>query len=109
VLPAAIADTAYRIVREGLTNAIKHAPGARVGVRLAMSGDDVEIEVSDDGGTGAAELAHTGAGLGLIGMRERVESSGGTVEAGPDGARGWRMSASVPVPARAAAATAGAR
>jgi signal transduction histidine kinase len=109
VLPAAIADTAYRIVREGLTNAIKHAPGARVSVRLAMSGEDIEIEVSDDGGTGAAELAQTGAGLGLIGMRERVESSGGTVEAGPDGPRGWRLSASVPVPARAAAATAGAR
>ena len=92
-----VADTAYRIVREGLTNAIKHAPRARVNVRLAVTGEDVEIEVSDDGGDGGSALAQTGAGLGLVGMRERVESTGGTLQAGPRAEPGWCLSACLPL------------
>ena len=103
-LPPEVADAVYGIVREGLTNAIKHAPRARVDVRLAVTGEDVEIEVSDDGGAGPSALARTGAGLGLVGMRERLESIGGTLQAGPRGDRGWCLSACVPltVPATAA-------
>ena len=103
-LPPEVADAVYGIVREGLTNAIKHAPRARVDVRLAVTGEDVEIEVSDDGGAGPSALARTGAGLGLVGMRERLESIGGTLQAGPRGDRGWCLSACLPltVPATAA-------
>ena len=95
-IPAGAADTAYRIVREGLTNAIKHAPGAQVSVRLAVTERDFEIEVADGGGTGAAALAQTGAGLGLLGIRERVEAIGGALQVGPDGDRGWRLTATLP-------------
>lgn len=97
VLPPEVVDTTYRIVREGLTNAIKHARRARVSVRLVIGDADVEIEVSDDGGTGASALAQTGAGLGLVGVRERVQSAGGTLEAGPRQGRGWCLSARLPL------------
>jgi signal transduction histidine kinase len=95
-IPGEAADTAYRIVREGLTNAIKHAPGARVSVRLAVAEHTFQLDVADEGGTGAAALAQTGAGLGLLGMRERVEAIGGALQAGPDGDRGWRLTATLP-------------
>ncbi len=103
-IPGEAADTAYRIVREGLTNAIKHAPGARVSVRLAVTERAFEIEVADEGGTSATALARTGAGLGLLGMRERVEAIGGALQAGRDGETGWRLMATLPVPAPAASA-----
>jgi signal transduction histidine kinase len=96
-LPAEIEDNAYRIVREGLTNAIKHAPGAEVQIRLALRDDKLEVEVHDSGGKRPTPLADTGSGLGLIGMRERVESTEGTLEAGPDPDGGWRLRATLPV------------
>jgi signal transduction histidine kinase len=96
-LPAEIDDDAYSVVREGLTNTIKHAPGARVSVRLTLREGELEIDVLDDGPRGVARLGDAGAGLGLIGMRERVESTGGTLEAGPDPAGGWRLRADLPV------------
>ncbi|MGZ6638583.1 MAG: sensor histidine kinase [Solirubrobacteraceae bacterium] len=96
-LPSDVEDNAYRIVREGLTNAMKHAPGAQVRVQLALHEHDLEIEVHDDGSRNEGRLADTGSGLGLIGMRERAESSGGTLEAGPDPDGGWRLCAVLPV------------
>jgi signal transduction histidine kinase len=99
-LPADIEDDALRVVQEGLTNAMKHAPGARVSIRLALSGDSLEIEVRDRGGSTAAGLAQTGAGLGLSGMRERIESLGGSLEAGPCPEGGWRIDAWLPVSTR---------
>jgi signal transduction histidine kinase len=102
-LPAEIEDDALRVVQEGLTNALKHAPGARLSVRLALSGDSLEIEVRDRGGSTASGLAHTGAGLGLSGMRERIESLGGSLEAGPCPEGGWRIDARLPVTTRALA------
>jgi signal transduction histidine kinase len=96
-LPGAVADDAYRIVREGLTNAIKHAPGADVTVRIARSGDRLQIAVRDDGFRNGVRLDETGAGLGLVGMRERVESIGGTLAAGPDADGGWLLRASIPL------------
>ncbi len=96
-LPRAVADNAYRIVREGLTNAIKHAPGAHVTVRLAVRGQRLEIDVRDDGSKDTTQLAETGAGLGLIGMRERIESTGGTLNVGPDSDSGWQLCATLPL------------
>jgi signal transduction histidine kinase len=95
-LPAELEDDALRVVQEGLTNAMKHAPGARVQVRLAPTDDGVEIDVRDHGGGPPSALARTGAGLGLDGMRERIESLGGSLEAGPCAEGGWRVQARLP-------------
>jgi signal transduction histidine kinase len=95
-LPAEVEDDALRIVQEGLTNAMKHAPGAHVSIRLARTEDALEIEVRDHGGGTPRGLARTGAGLGLSGMRERVESLGGSLDAGPSAEGGWRVHARLP-------------
>jgi signal transduction histidine kinase len=100
-LPPGVDDAAYRVVREALTNAIKHAPGARVRVRLTVRDDVLEIEVADGGADGAPALAATGSGLGLEGMRERLEALGGRLEAGPAPGAGWRVHARVPLAAPA--------
>ncbi|MCM0640814.1 sensor histidine kinase [Cellulomonas wangsupingiae] len=72
----------YRIAQEALTNIRKHAgPGARAEVRLRWSTDDVELEVSDDGGTARPARPATSGGMGLVGMRERAAADGGTFEA----------------------------
>jgi signal transduction histidine kinase len=96
-LPHDVEDNAYRIVREALTNAIKHAPGARVTVRLALHEDELDIDVHDNGSRDGAPLLVTGSGLGLIGMRERLQSGGGTLQAGPDPGGGWRLHATLPI------------
>ncbi|MEZ0069192.1 signal transduction histidine kinase [Streptacidiphilus sp. MAP12-20] len=76
-----------RTAQEALTNVRKHAPGARCTVRLSYLADTVELEVVNQGGASvgelAAELADSGSGLGLLGMRERAELLGGSLEAGP--------------------------
>jgi signal transduction histidine kinase len=96
-LPGDVDDDAYRIVREGLTNAIKHAPGAQVSVGLVLRDDDLQVNIHDDGGQHGQRLAETGSGLGLIGIRERVESRGGSLAAGPDPNGGWHLRVVLPV------------
>jgi signal transduction histidine kinase len=96
-LPGEVEEVAYRVVREGLTNAIKHAPGADVVVRLTTHGDELEIEVRDSGAHTTSPLAATGSGLGLAGMRDHVASLGGTVEAGAAGDGGWCLTARLPL------------
>lgn len=80
--------TLRRAAQEALTNVRKHAPGARVELRLSYAERAVSLEVRD-GGAGAAPaaagLTASGAGYGLLGMRERAELLGGTLEAGPEG------------------------
>lgn len=85
----------YRVVQEALTNALRHAPGtSRVDLTLRATGGRWEIDVVDEGATLPPTDAG-GAGLGLVGMRERVAVLGGTVEAGPwDG--GWRVHVELP-------------
>jgi signal transduction histidine kinase len=95
-LPPEIEDAAYRVVQEGLTNAIKHAPRAPVLVRLGAAGEEVEIEVRNEAPAASSPLAATGSGLGLPGMRERVESLGGELDVGPTSGGGWRLSARLP-------------
>jgi signal transduction histidine kinase len=100
--PAALSPglglTVYRVVQEGLTNARRHAPAATVRVRLTRRPDDLRILVEDDGpGASVAE----GSGSGLRGMRERVGMYGGRLDVGPrEDGRGWRVDASLPLPAR---------
>ncbi|MEU5020186.1 histidine kinase [Streptomyces angustmyceticus] len=84
-LPAEAGLAVRRVAQEALTNVRKHAPGARVSVRLDYARDDVGLEVRDFGGRGKpGELAVSGSGYGLLGMRERAELLGGTLESGPD-------------------------
>ena len=79
-VPAGVDLSAYRIVQESLTNALKHAgQGARVDLSLTYRPDELEIVVADDG---PAASSLPGAGRGLIGMRERVGLYGGSLEAG---------------------------
>ena len=100
-LPLTVGLTAYRIVQEGLTNALRHAgPGARASVTLEYAPDALDIQVVDDG-RGAASL-DGGSGLGLVGMRERVAVAGGAVRSGPRAGGGFEVIARLPT-ARVAA------
>ncbi|GAA2658319.1 MULTISPECIES: histidine kinase [Actinosynnema] len=99
-LPAAVGLAVYRVVQEGLTNAGKHAVGARCSVRVARRGGGVEVSVVDSGGGSAGrEGRGSGAapGFGLVGVRERVELLGGGVSAGPLRGKGFALRAVIPV------------
>src|SRR5690348_8802967 len=95
-LPAAVDLAAYRIVQESLTNAIRHAGPAAAAVSLGYAGDELRIDVTDTG-RGPAVVAGNGGGHGLAGMRERAAAVGGTVEAGPGPAGGFRVAARLPL------------
>ncbi|MET7344780.1 sensor histidine kinase [Streptomyces sp. NPDC087866] len=95
-LTAQASQTVRRVAQEALTNVRKHAPGARVVMRLEYQSDGIVLEVRDSGGRGpAGDLAVSGSGYGLLGMRERAELLGGTLEAGP-GEEGFVVSLRVP-------------
>lgn len=85
-----------RVVQESLTNALRHAPGARISVRVARS-DDLRVEVSHPWSPPSGTSAPVRRGHGVTGMRERVVSLGGTFFAGPDGGA-WVVRASLPLP-----------
>jgi signal transduction histidine kinase len=96
-LDAGIELSAYRIVQEALTNALKHARGARARVRLAYEPRAIDIEVTDEGGTGQRDIGDgASGGRGLIGMRERVALYGGDFEAAPT-PTGFRVHARLPI------------
>lgn len=95
-LPEPLGQAAYRVVQEGLTNALRYASGAAVSVLVRGEPPVLVIEVIDAGATGEAALAGTGTGNGLRGLRERVGACGGTLEAGPTPDGGWRLSARLP-------------
>jgi signal transduction histidine kinase len=93
-----VGRTAYRTVREALTNVRKHAPGARVTVRVEYAADQVRVSVRNTAPTAApsSALVGTGSGLGLANLRQRIELVHGTLSAGrtPDG--GYRVDAVLP-------------
>jgi signal transduction histidine kinase len=93
-LPRAIDLSAYRIVQEGLTNALKHAHASHADVTVRYGPDEIELEVSDDG-TGPATT--NGHGHGLVGIRERVTIYGGELRAEAAPAGGFILSARLPV------------
>jgi signal transduction histidine kinase len=83
-LSPALELSLYRVVQEALTNVVKHAPRARATVDVAVGERSIRVEVTDDGGTGAAPAAMPGPpGHGIAGMRERVAAFGGSLVAGP--------------------------
>jgi signal transduction histidine kinase len=93
-LPATTGLAAYRIVQEALTNAVRHAPGSPTEIRLAISPGDVTLTADSPVTPGPG--ASRGIGLGLVSMRERAESLGGSCEAGPGG-QGWLVRATLPL------------
>ncbi|MGW2101035.1 histidine kinase [Streptomyces olivaceoviridis] len=97
-LPAAVDLTAYRIIQEALTNTLRHAVGAdEVSVRVMDEGHCLEITVVDNGRTAQGLWAGTGAGRGLVGMKERTRLVGGSLHAGPRPGGGFEVAARLPV------------
>ncbi|MFG2935009.1 sensor histidine kinase [Streptomyces sp. NPDC048282] len=94
-LPAEASQTVRRVAQEALTNVRKHAYGAKVRVRLDYSEHEVTLDVRDSGGR-PGELSGAGSGYGLLGMRERAELLGGSLEAGRDD-EGFAVTLRVPV------------
>ena len=93
-------DTAFAVVQEALTNALKHAPGAAVEVSLCAGADRLTVVVANAPARAAKlELTGTGGGHGLRGLRERLAASGGTLSAHPTGDGGWRVEAELPAAA----------
>jgi signal transduction histidine kinase len=93
-LPRAIDLSAYRIVQEALTNALKHAQARRADVTLRYAPGELGIEVRDDGTGGGSS---NGAGFGLVGIRERVKIYGGTMTAGAAPEGGFVVDARLPL------------
>jgi len=98
-LPTGVSLGVYRIVQESLTNTLKHAgPGARAQVRVRRSEECVEVEVDDDGAGALVSAGDTlPGGNGVIGMRERANVYGGSLEVGPAPGGGWRVHARIPI------------
>jgi signal transduction histidine kinase len=112
-LPPGIDLTAYRILQEALTNALRHAPGAAASVRVACEPAQVTVEVSNAARPAAAGLAVPGAssapavpasrtglagpGYGLAGIAERVASCGGALALGPTADGGFTVTARLPL------------
>jgi signal transduction histidine kinase len=112
-LPEGVDLSAYRIVQEALSNAMRHAPGSHVGVEVAYRPDALVLEIGNDAAVrsapvlvGSGERGLAGGGLaggglagghGLVGMRERVTMLGGSLAAGPTGDGGFRVTAVLPL------------
>jgi signal transduction histidine kinase len=93
-VPRAVGLSAYRIVQEAVTNAVKHAAPASVMADVRVTAGVAEVEVVN--GPGSAGASAGGAGAGLAGMRERVAAFGGTFTAGPTDDGGWAVRATLP-------------
>jgi signal transduction histidine kinase len=94
-LPVGIELSAFRIVQEALTNALKHAGDARASVHVRYGEDSLELEIVDDGAGVQAPVAS--GGQGLVGMRERVALYGGRLDAGRRPTGGFRVRVLLPV------------
>ncbi|MFI1437994.1 sensor histidine kinase [Streptomyces fructofermentans] len=98
-VPPSVGAAAYRIVQEALTNAVRHGGRDDLTVRVGLwtEGGALRVSVTDDGsGEPAAE-----PGFGLLGMRERARSVGGTLDAGPGAGAGFAVTAALPLPGEA--------
>lgn len=111
-VPPSVGAAAYRIVQEALTNAIRHGGREDLTVRVGLraAGGTLRVTVTDDGaGQGVSGAVRYGVGhgrggvggapgFGLVGMRERARSVGGTLDAGPGPAEGFEVTAQLPLP-----------
>nr|WP_242335549.1 sensor histidine kinase [Streptomyces formicae] len=97
-VPQAVDLSAYRIVQEALANVVRHAPGAAT--RVSVTADEgclTVLVVNGPSAEPAAPLETTGTGHGLVGMRERVRLTGGTLATGPLPDGGFRIAARLPL------------
>ncbi|MFB7183589.1 sensor histidine kinase [Streptomyces sp. NPDC056257] len=96
--PPAVDLSAYRIVQEALANVVRHAPGAPTRVSVTVDEDEVLVLVVNGPARDAVvELESSGTGHGLVGMRERVRLTGGTLDTGPLPDGGFRVAARLPL------------
>jgi signal transduction histidine kinase len=98
LLSPLVSRTAYRIVREALTNVRKHAPGAKVRVHAQYGRDEARLTIRNTVPTArtASDLTASGSGTGLAGLRHRVELVGGSLRAGPCPDGGYELDATMP-------------
>jgi signal transduction histidine kinase len=105
-LSPALELSLYRVIQEALTNAVKHAPGAKASIDLAYGSGEIRAEIVNsqppgaDGqppGNAGQAAAGSDGGHGIVGMRERVSAFGGTLAAGPLDGAGFRVLVRVPV------------
>ncbi|SDS10724.1 sensor histidine kinase [Agrococcus carbonis] len=98
-MPVAVDQAAGRILQESLTNAMKHAPGAPVAVRVARAGDALTLRIDSAMDAAGAFAPPPSAGLGVRMMRERAAALGGDLTAGPDAGGGarWTVRATLPL------------
>jgi signal transduction histidine kinase len=96
--PPMVTTTVYRVVQESLTNIARHAHGARAAtVTVSQDSTDITVEIGDDAPPHPPIRASPRSGYGLVGMRERVEALGGTLDAGPQPGTGWSVRATLPL------------
>ncbi|MFC1402397.1 histidine kinase [Streptacidiphilus sp. N1-10] len=95
--PAVVDVSVYRIVQEALSNAGRHAPGARVEVEVVRTRDAVQVHVADDGRSNGGPAPGGNGGHGLTGMRERAAMLGGTLRAVPREHGGFEVTAELPL------------
>ncbi len=94
-LTGPVAEAVFGVVRESLTNTLRHAPGAAVRVLVTHAGDRVDVLVENGKATGTATSGQGGQ-RGVAGMRDRAEAAGGTLTAGPGPDGGWQVRAILP-------------
>ncbi|MFP3992011.1 histidine kinase [Streptomyces sp. E11-3] len=94
-----LSRAAYRILQEGLTNALRHGAGGPIQVKVAAAPDSLELDVVNrtGAGSGMSPGAFPTSGHGLPGLAERVRLLHGEIEAGPDGPEHWRLAVRLPV------------
>ncbi|MFF2805656.1 sensor histidine kinase [Streptomyces sp. NPDC058000] len=96
-----LSRAAYRILQEGLTNALRHGAGGPIGVRVVVAPDALELRVVNrteaEPGIGTDPGAFPTSGRGMPGLAERVRLLHGEIEAGPHGPQHWRLAVRLPV------------
>ncbi|WP_317453480.1 histidine kinase [Streptomyces sp. CBMA152] len=92
-----LSRAAYRILQEGLTNALRHGAGGRIEVRVAAAPDGLELSVVNRTGTRQGPGAFPTSGHGMPGLAERVRLLHGEIEAGPHGPQHWRLAVRLPI------------
>jgi two-component system sensor histidine kinase DesK len=96
-LPTGIEAALSWTVREGVTNVIKHSPARECQIKFTRDHEQVRVEISNDGAAASQETNTVQAGNGLRGLRERVASLGGQIEAEPGAVHGFSLSVAIPL------------
>ncbi|WP_214409012.1 sensor histidine kinase [Sphaerisporangium fuscum] len=96
-LPTAVGLSAYRILQESLSNAMRHAPGSSVTIEIVRTEAELRLRVANGPGRGVPAASAGAGGQGIIGMRERAALLGGTVNASRDPDGGFVVRAAIPL------------